>query len=97
MWPTAVKELEDWLSNLDRMVENSGTTEERARARALRDNVKAIVVERNRDRLKQLREEVADMYSAVLYRQSSYWIEHFEGLVEVQAQMRDQERATELI
>jgi len=97
VWPTAVKELEDWLGNLDRMVENSGTAEERARARTLRDNVKAIVVERNRDRLKQLREEVADMYSAVLYRQSSYWIEHFEGLVEVQAQMRDQERAAELI
>jgi len=97
VWPTAVKELEDWLSNLDRMVENSGTPDEQARAKTLRDHVKAIVLERNRDRLKQLREEVADMYSAVLYRQSSYWIEHFEGLAEVQAQMRDQERAAELI
>lgn len=97
VWPTAVKELDDWLSNLDRMVENSGTPEERARAKTLRDQVKSIVLDRNRDRLKQMREEVSNMYSAVLYRQSSYWIEHFEGLAEVQAQMRDQTRAAELI
>ncbi|HEU5081037.1 MAG TPA: Hsp70 family protein [Opitutaceae bacterium] len=96
-WPAAVKEIEDWLNDLEEMVSRSGTPEEKTRAKTLREQVKAIVAQQNRERLKQKREEVADAYSAILYRQSSYWIEHFEGLAESRAQMKDPEAAERLI
>lgn len=97
VWPAAVKEVEDWLSDLDRMVVESGTPEEKSRVRTLRDQVKVIVAEQNKARLKNKREEISDMYSSILYRQTSYWIKHFEGLAESQAHMSDAARAEQLI
>jgi molecular chaperone DnaK len=96
-WPAAVKEVEDWLGNLEEMVTTSGTPEEKARARTLREQVRGIVAEQNRDRLRQKREEIADVYSSILYRQTSYWIQHFEGLAESRAKMKDPAAADQLI
>ncbi len=96
-WPAAVKEVQDWLDDLERMVAESGTAEEKARAKTLREQVGAIVKEQNRERLKQKREEVADAYSSILYRQTTYWAEHFEGLAESLPQMKEQELAKDLI
>lgn len=96
-WPAAVKEAEDWLKDLDKMVAESGTAEEKSRARTLREQVAAIVAEQNSTRLKNKREEIADVYSSILYRQTSYWVKHFESLAESQTQMSDTARAEVLI
>lgn len=97
VWPAAVTEIEDWMKNLERMVEESGTTEEKARARTLREQVKAIIAEQNGDRLKKKREEIADVYSSILYRQTSYWVQHFEALAAGVSQMTDPARAEECV
>jgi molecular chaperone DnaK len=97
VWPAAVKEVQDWLNNLQRMVHESGTPEEKSRAKSLRDQVNAIVAAQDAERLKKKREEIADAYSAILYRQTSYWIQHFDALSESTGSMSDADKAAQLI
>lgn len=96
-WPTAVKEAEMWLGDLGRLVEQHGTSEEKRRTRQLRDQVDAIVAEKNEDRLKKKMEEISDVYSSILYRQTSFWVGYFETLAKSHPQMREQETAARII
>lgn len=97
VWPAAVKEVQDWLADLDVMVAESGTAEEKTRAHTLREQVTAIIAEQDRERLKTKREEIADVYSSILYRRTAYWVKHFEALADSQAHMSDSEKAATLI
>ncbi len=95
-WPISVKAADVELSKLERLSADQGTTEEKHRVRALRDQVRGIILDKNSERLKKKREEIADVYSSILYRQTSYWREHFEALAHGAAQMKDPARAQEL-
>lgn len=97
LWPAAVKEVEDWLGDLEKMVTDTGTAEEKGRVKTLREQVRAIVADQDRDRLKKKREEIGDVYSSILYRQTSYWVKHFEGLADSVGQMREPDRAVALV
>jgi len=97
VWPSSVKEADGWLADLDVLVGQQGTSEERTRAKSLRDQVRAIIAEKNGDRLKKKIDEIADVYSSILYRQGSFWVGHFEALAEKKEQMSDQARAKELL
>lgn len=96
-WPSAVKEVEVWLSDLAKLVAQHGTQDEKKRARILREQIDAIIAEKNEDRLKKKMEEISDVYSSILYRQKTFWVEYFETLAGSLAQMRDQEQAKPLI
>jgi molecular chaperone DnaK len=96
-WPSAVKESETWLSDLAKLVAQQGTADEKKRARVLREQIETIIAEKNEDRLKKKMEEISDVYSAILYRQTSFWIDYFEMLALSQAQMRDQAVSAQLI
>ncbi len=96
-WPAAVKEAENWLADLNKLVNQQGTSDEKKRARILREQIDAIIAEKNEDRLKKKMDEISDVYSSILYRQNSFWIDYFETLARSAAQMRDQEAATRLI
>jgi molecular chaperone DnaK len=95
-WPVSVKAIDSELLNLERLAADQGTAEEKNRVRALREQVRGIILEKNPDRLKKKREEVADVYSSILYRQTSYWLEHFEALAQTVDQMRDPAKGQEL-
>jgi molecular chaperone DnaK len=92
-WPASVREAENWLADLDRLVGKDGTDEEKARARMLREQVRAIVAEKNEDRLKKKINEIADVYSTTLYRRPPFWVEYFESLGRSRLLMRDQAKA----
>ena len=47
-WPACVREAENWLADLDLLLGRDGTDEEKARARALHEQVRSIVAERKR-------------------------------------------------
>ncbi|MFT3784379.1 MAG: Hsp70 family protein [Nibricoccus sp.] len=96
-WPTAVKESEIWLSDLSKLVSQQGTADEKKRARIIREQIDAIVAEKNQERLKKKMEEISDVYSAILYRQGSFWVEYFGTLAKSQSQMRDADAAARLI
>jgi molecular chaperone DnaK len=96
-WPAAVKEAQTWLSDLDKLVAQQGTSDEKARARSLCEQINAIIAEKNEDRLKKKLEEISDVYSSILYRQASFWVEYFEMLVRNQGQMRDQTMAAQVV
>jgi len=96
-WPTAVKEVETWLADLAKLVGQQGTADEKKRSRVLHEQIETIVAEKNEDRLKKKMEEISDVYSSILYRQNSFWIEYFEMLSSSQTQMRDQAVAAPLI
>jgi len=96
-WPSAVKEVQVWLSDLAKLVALHGTQDEKKRARVLHEQIDAIIAEKNEDRLKKKMEEISDVYSSILYRQKSFWVEYFETLARSLAQMRDQEQAKPLI
>jgi molecular chaperone DnaK len=96
-WPASIKESENWLTDLDRLVGQHGTGDEKSRARTLREQIRAIIAEKNEDRLRKKMDEISDVYSSILYRQSSFWVEYFEMLGRSQPQMRDPDRATELL
>jgi hypothetical protein len=38
-------------------------------------------------------DEISDVYSSILYRQKSFWVEYFETLARSLTQMRDQVQA----
>jgi molecular chaperone DnaK len=92
-WPSAVKEIEVWLSDLAKLVALHGTQEEKKRARVLREQIEVIIAEKNEDRLKKKMDEISDVYSSILYRQKSFWVEYFETLARSLTQMRDQVQA----
>ncbi len=96
-WPTAVKEVQIWLSDLAKLVGQQGTADEKKRARVLGEQIATIIAEKNEDRLKKKMEEISDVYSAILYRQTPFWVEYFESLTRSQAQMRDQEASAKII
>ena len=96
-WPSAVKEVQNWLTDLAKLVSQQGTADEKKRARVLREQIETIIAEKNEDRLKKKMEEISDVYSSILYRQTSFWIDYFEMLARSQTQMRDQATAAQLI
>lgn len=96
-WPTAVKEAERWLDDLNKLVSQHGTAEEKRRCRLIRDQVGAIIAEKNEERLKKKMEEISDVYSAILYRQNSFWVDYFETLAKSLPQMSDQAAAAKVI
>jgi molecular chaperone DnaK len=96
-WPAAVKEAQVWLSDLTKLVAQQGTQDEKKRARVLREQIEVIIAEKNEDRLKKKMDEISDVYSSILYRQKSFWMEYFETLARSQVQMRDQAQAKTLI
>jgi len=96
-WPACVREAENWLADLDRLNARDGTDEEKARARMVREQVRAIVAEKREDRLKKKIDEVADVYATTLYRRPAFWIQYFESLGESRLLMRDQVKAGVLL
>lgn len=96
-WPACVREAENWLADLERLVGQDGTGEEKARAQMLREQVRAIVAEQKEDRLRKKIEEISDVYSTTLYRRPAFWIEYFESLGRSRLLMRDQARAGALL
>lgn len=96
-WPTAVQEAEKALTELERLVGLHGTFDEKARAHALREQVRSIVVDKNIDRLKKKTSEISDVHASVLYRQPSFWTGYFESLIAHEPQMRDRARAATLL
>jgi len=96
-WPNAVKEVEIWLTDLTKLVSHQGTADEKKRARVLREQTEAIVAEKNEDRLKKKMDEISDVYSSILYRQTSFWVDYFEMLVRSLPQMRDQTAAAKIV
>ena len=96
-WPTAMKEAENWLADLAKLVSQQGTADEKKRARVLREQIETIIAEKNEDRLKKKMEEISDVYSSILYRQTSFWIDYFGMLASSLAQMRDMGMAARLI
>jgi molecular chaperone DnaK len=96
-WPASVREAENWLADFDRLVSPDGTEEERARGRALREQVRTIVAEKNEERLRKKIDEIADVYSTTLYSRPAFWVEYFESLGRSRPLMRDQEKAGALL
>ena len=96
-WPSAVKEAGTWLADLAKLVAQQGTADEKKRSRVLHEQIETIIAEKNEDRLKKKMEEISDVYSAILYRQTSFWVDYFEVLAGSQSQMGDPSRAAALI
>jgi molecular chaperone DnaK len=96
-WPICVREAENWLADLDRLVGTESTAEEKARAQTLHDQVRDLIAEKKEDRLKKKIAEISDVYSTILYRHPAYWIEYFEILVRSHLLMRDPAKAGALV
>ncbi|HOD46462.1 MAG TPA: Hsp70 family protein [Opitutaceae bacterium] len=96
-WPASVKEADGWLNDLEALVAQQGSIEEKTRAKSLREQVRIIIEDKNADRLRKKMEEISDVYSSILYRQSTFWEGHFNALAESAPQMRETARAEALI
>jgi molecular chaperone DnaK len=96
-WPSLVKEVDVKLTELDTLALQNGTTEEKARSRTLREQVAGLIGEKNAIRLRTKKAEVEDVSSAILFRQTAFWVNHFDALVACQSQMSDAARAQELV
>jgi molecular chaperone DnaK len=96
-WPSLVKEVDVKLTELDTLALQNGTTEEKARSRTLREQVAVLIGEKNAIRLRTKKAEVEDVSSAILFRQTAFWVNHFDALVACQSQMSDAARAQELV
>ena len=96
-WPACVREAENWLADLDRLIAQDGTDEEKTRARMVREQVQAIVAEKREDRLRKKIAEIADIYAITLYRRPAFWIKYFESLGQSRLLMRDQAKAGALL
>jgi molecular chaperone DnaK len=96
-WPVCVREAENWLADLERLVGPQSPADEKARVRTLFDQVRSIVAEKNEDRLRKKIDEISDVYSTILYRQPVFWIEYFESLARSRLLMRDPAKAGALV
>ncbi len=96
-WPASVKDADGWLNDLEALVAQQGSIEEKTRAKSLREQVRIIIEDKNADRLRKKMEEISDVYSSILYRQSTFWEGHFNALAESAPQMREAARAEALI
>ena len=96
-WPSLVKEVDVKLTELDTLALQNGTSEEKARSRTLREQVAALIGEKNAIRLRTKKAEIEDVSSAILFRQTAFWVNHFDALVACQPQMSDPARAEELV
>ena len=96
-WPVLVRETEAKLAELETLATQNGTSEERARSRTLREQAVALIAQQNTTRLKTKKAELDDASSAILFRQTAFWVSHFEMLGPCLPQMSDTARAEELV
>ena len=96
-WPSLVKEVDVKLTELDTLALQNGTTEEKSRSRTLREQVAALIGEKNAIRLRTKKAEIEDVSSSILFRQTAFWVSHFDALAACQPQMSDAPRAEELV
>jgi molecular chaperone DnaK len=96
-WPEAVHEAERWMDELSTLVEQRGTPADRPRARALNDQTRGLIADKNRERLVRKTAELIAAYSEILYRHPDAWADQLELLARRVGTMRDPAKGRTLI
>jgi molecular chaperone DnaK len=96
-WPAMVTEANTALDELDTLVDEHGTSDQREKANKLREQVEEIIEQKRPEPLRKKLQQVAGMHNDILFDQPGFWVGFFKYLVEDRAKMKDQDAADRLI
>jgi molecular chaperone DnaK len=96
-WPALVAEAEDWLGCLSRVADQSGSQQQKDKAKDLSDQTAEAIRDRKTDRLRKKIENIARLYWEIVMAQPAWWVYQFQKMEEQQEKMTDQPRAARLL
>lgn len=95
-WPTLVEDAEKELSDTRDIIDEHGTSEDRARLRTLECDLRSAIDSGDPDMLRQQTDEVNTHGVQVLLRQPGFWVAYLEHIEERKSRMRDSAQAEQL-
>ena len=96
-WPSLVKEVQSLDRELHEMVQEHGTRQQREKAEDLHGQAEELIQAKNSDRLKKIKEQMFDVYRAILFEQPGFWAGYFRNLEQDEPLMNDPARARRVI
>jgi molecular chaperone DnaK len=96
-WPAAVQDAEHLLSELAELIARQGEAADHARAQALGEQTRALIADKNAERLRRNVTELSGLYAEILYRHPTAWADQLEVLAQKVSLMRDQAKAGLLV
>jgi molecular chaperone DnaK len=95
-WPAMVAQLEEWLTDLQKLVVDHGNASHKEKTAELKAEADSIIKNREADRISKSQARVENLYFQVLYSIPSYWVNQFRRLDSRRGEMTDQNKAESL-
>lgn len=96
-WPSLVVDVGTALDELDSLVDEHGSAEQKEQAAELREAVDDLIAKHLADNLRKKMEQIADLHRAILFEQPGFWVGFFNHLVSERKKMSDQATSERLI
>ena len=95
-WPALVSEANQTLDDLDALIDEHGTEQQRERAEKLRQQVEDLIQHKRPEALRRNLERALELHREVLFEQPGFWLGFFNHLIEQRGAMNDQATADRL-
>ena len=95
-WPNIVKEAETAYNDLERLVNQYGTIEQKEAASSIKKGVDSAIQSQNADQVKKKTDEANALYYSILFAMPSFWVNQFQNLQGMKNNMIDKDKAARL-
>lgn len=95
-WPALSADANRRLDELDELLEEHGTSEQREKAIKLRNQTEELIAQKRIDPLRRRIDQVVDLHRDILFEQPGFWLGFFNHLTEEQENMNDKATARRL-
>lgn len=95
-WPALVREANQALDELDKLIEEHDVPENQERADKLREQIEELVSQERAAPLRKKIEQIIDLHREILFAQPSFWVGYFGYLEKERAKMPDRGAADRL-
>ena len=95
-WPNIVKEAETAYNDLERLVNQYGTIEQKEAASSIKKGIDSAIHSQNVDQVKKKTDEANALYYSILFAMPSFWVNQFQNLQGMKNNMIDKDKAARL-
>jgi len=96
-WPKMVAQAREWLTDLGKLAQEHGTTEQVSRYEQLLEEAEKIISKKEHTRLPRKQKQVEDLYFQILFSVPAFWVNQFQRAAEQRSKMSDQIQAEKLV
>ncbi len=96
-WPALITEANKEMDNLDKIIEEHGTAEQKEQAATLRDQLSELIEQKRSEPLLRKMAQIGELRCDVLFKQPGFWLGYYNHLIEQRDKMQDSATAERLI